>query len=702
MTTHVNDSRLTSSRLARRAVVYVRQSTQKQVDNNRESTELQYGLVDRARTLGWKRVDVIDDDLGASAGLAAARRDGFERLLAAVALGEVGLVVSREVSCLSRTDKDWCRLLEICQLFDTLIGDGDRLYDLASLDDQLVLGIKGTLSVVELEVLRQRLLAGAHHKASKGQLYRTLAPGYVLDAIGNLVKDPNPRVQQAIALVFVTFRAAGSIRQALAWFRDHDVELPVNEYRGTARIVFKMPTYSLLSSILHNPIYAGAYVYGRRPQEVRVVDGALKKRQRSAVAPEHARVFLRDHHEAYLDWASYEENLRAMRNNTQRWKHDESVGPARRGKGLLAGLLRCARCGRRLHIRYWGKSGSSACYFCQGDYESGGSYCLGFGSSGVDRRVAEEVLRVLSPLGLEASLEAIGQIESVQQTRRELLAKQLAQVEYEAKRAFEQYDQVDARNRLVATELEARWNEKLREVEAVKATIARLEEDARPLSDAERAELRSLGAHFGDVWASPSCTPELKKKIVRTLIAEIIANEEPVGTLRFVVHWKGGVHTRFELPKPTAATESRTAHDDLEIIRRMAVRYGDDQIASVLNRLGRRTGKGNRWNEQRVASARKSYGIAGQARAKVDAELLTLNGAAEHVRVSDTTIRRLVDAGLLRCEQVVPNAPWEIRRTDLETEPVRGILDHLHRTGKLDLARGAAGAQRTLFSHETK
>ena len=234
-----------------------------------------------------------------------------------------------------------------------------------------------------------------------------------------------------------------------------------------------------------------------------------------------------------------------------------------------------------------------------------------------------------------------------------------------------------------------------------RARFSQLDDTARPLSESERAELCSLGSHFRDVWESPSCPPELTKKIVRLVVDEIVVSEEPAGTLRFVMHWKGGVHTRFEMPKPTSASESRTARGDIDIIRRMAERYGDDQIASVLNRLGRRTGKGNRWNEHRVSSARKSHGIAGQARAKVDPEILSLAAAAEHAGVSDTTIRRLVEAGLLRCEQVAPHAPWEIRRKDLEAEPVRGVVEHLRRTGKLGL-RGPAGSLRLLFPEETK
>ena len=256
------NSKITASHLARKAVVYLRQSSIAQVKYNTESQRLQYALKDTAMAYGFARVQVIDCDLGMSASSGSQTREGFKQLLAGIAFGEVGMVLSREPSRLSRTDKDWCRLCEVCQILDTLIGDGEQLYDLSSLDDQLVLGIKGTLSVVELKVLRQRLLAGTYHKASKGELHRTLAPGYVLDALGNLVKDPNQRVQQAIALVFSTFRATGSIRQARQWFHDQGLELPVNQYRGNRGVVFKLPTYGFLSSVLHNPIYAGAYVYG--------------------------------------------------------------------------------------------------------------------------------------------------------------------------------------------------------------------------------------------------------------------------------------------------------------------------------------------------------------------------------------------------------------------------------------------------------
>lgn len=698
--------KITASRTARRAIVYVRQSSARQLEHNHESRELQYALVDRARALGWKRVEVIDDDLGVSAA-AVSHREGFEKMLAAVALDDVGIILSREASRLSRNDKDWCRLLEFCQVFGTLIADADNVYDLASLDDQLVLGIKGTMSVVELKILRQRLTAGIFHKASKGEYYAIVAPGYVLDVDRKLVKDPNERVQRAIALVFATFRRLPSARQTFLWLREHEVELPVNEaHDGTWRLVFRVPALSLVRGILQNPIYAGAYVYGRRPGEVRVVDGVLRKRHGSPLPPERARVFLRDHHEGYITWDEYESNQRAMRSNTQRWETSDEVGAARSGQGLLVGLLRCGRCGRKMHVRYWGKTGTNARYLCRGDYESGGKYCLGFGGGPIDRRVADDVLGVVSPLGIEASVEAARLLEGAHDARRALVQKQLEQAEYDARRAFEQYDAVDARNRLVAATLEARWNEKLREVDAIRAELAAIDSSAHRLNDAERNELRAMGTAFRDVWSSAHCPPELRKRIVRAVVEEIVVSEEPRGTLRLIVHWKGGAHTSIEIARPRSAYAMSNAPDDIEIVRRMAPRYGDGTIAGVLNKLSRRTGKGRRWTSQSVRSARAAHSIDGHARDQANDDVLTLNAAARFAGVSDTTIRALVAAGVLPCMRAAPMAPFEIRRVDLESAPTKRAIANLRRSGKLGLNRsadgGAADAAQTLLSLETQ
>jgi DNA invertase Pin-like site-specific DNA recombinase len=691
--------KLSPDRLARKAIVYLRQSSPHQVQHNLESQHLQYALVDRARALGWTQVEVIDSDLGWSAAMGAAPREGFARLLASVALGEVGLVLSREVSRLSRTDKDWCHLLEVCQLCDTLIGDAEQIYDVSLIDDQLVLGIKGTLSVVELKVLKLRLLQGMEAKARRGELIRILPPGYVTDGTGKVVKDPNVRVQEAMTLIFRMFRETWSIRQTFKWFHAQGIELPVTRKReGRVEMVFQLPTHSFIGHVLRNPIYAGAYVYGRRPIELTLVDGRPRKRHGRLRPPTDARVFIPDHHDGYIDWATYDEHQRMMRRNSLRHEREEGTGGVRAGHGLLARLLRCGRCGRKLHVWYWGKQGTAARYLCVGDFPAGGRYCVGFGGATVDRRIGEEVVRVLSPLGVRASLEALEQRRATDAARRDALARQFEQAEYEARRASEQYHAVDARNRLVAAELERRWNVALEHVERLRSALAELEQAAPVLSEEERVTVRTLGERFADVWHSPACPPELRKKIVRTVLDEIIVtHDDATDTLRFTLHWAGGTHTALEMPKPRSGVGQATALEDLELIRRMAGRYGDDEIARVLNKLGRRTGKGKRWSQERVATARRNHGIAGQTRATPDPEILSLGRAAKEFHVSDTTIKRLVASGLLTVAQVAPWAPWEIRRADLDADPIRGILEHLRRTGELVLPGMESAAQPSLF-----
>ena len=697
MTEVLYSPKIKPEHLARKAIVYLRQSTDKQVRQNQESQRLQYEVAERMQALGWKQVETIDSDLGSSAAMASARREGFERVLSSVALGEVGIVGSREVSRLSRTDKDWCRLLEVCQIFGTLIADEQQVYDLNYLDDQLVLGIKGTLSVVELKVLRQRLQAGQESKARRGELFKRLPVGYVRDSLGKVVFHPDRRVCEAIQLVFVKLRERWSIRQTFQWFRDHDVELPANPIQGTG-LVWKIPSQSLVRDILCNPFYAGAYVWGRRPLATLLVEGRLEKRQGATRRAEDCRVFIPHHHVGYIDWATYEENRRMVQRNSVNWEGDEAMSAIRAGQGLLVGLLRCGHCGRKLHVRYWGGRGTHARYLCKGDYDDGGEYCLGFGGASVDRRLGQELLKVISPFGVEASRRALEELSAGDVAQRATLSRKLEQLEYEARKAFEQYDAVDARNRLVAGELERRWNEKLEEVESTKQQLADLNTERHVLSPDEEARIRGMGENFAEIWQSDRCPSTLKKMIFRTALEEIIVRGDAENkTLQFTLHWKGGTHTQLDMERPRSATETTTSMEALEIIRRMAARHGDDQIASVLNRLGHTTGKGKRWNQNRVATARRNYSIAGQKRALPDPETVSLSEAARVCGVSHRTIERLVEAGLLRRKQVTPRAPWEIRRADLKDEPVRSIVARLLRTGKLSLQGDGPENQPALF-----
>jgi hypothetical protein len=318
----------------------------------------------------------------------------------------------------------------------------------------------------------------------------------------------------------------------------------------------------------------------------------------------------------------------------------------------------------------------------------------------VDRRFGQEILKAISPLGLEASLKAIARLTAGEDDRRAALVRQREQLEFEARRAFEQYNEVDARNRLVAAELERRWNVKLEELEKVQGMISGLEKELPRLTDADRDKILAMGEGFEQVWTSPHCPAELKKKIARTVIEEVIATDADANTLHFVIHWKGGVHTEFTMPRPRSAAAQQTPMEALEIIRKMAVRYGDDQIASVLNRSGHRTGKNKRWNQNRVKTARRNHAIPGQKRATVDPEILTLSQSAKYCAVSNKTIEQLVASSKLAMQQVAPRAPWEIRRCDLDAEPVRSILDHLRRTGKLVLDGGDSADHMPLFSEK--
>lgn len=699
---NLNDTggKLTTEHLSRKAVVYLRQSSLAQVKHNTESQRLQYALADTARHYGFRQVEVIDCDLGASAASGAQARTGFNQLLASVALGEVGLVLSRELSRLSRTDKDWCHLLELCQLFNTLIADAENMYDLNRLDDQLMLGIKGTLSVVELKTLKFRLQQGREAKARRGELVSWLAPGYVTDLAGRIVKDPNQRVQDSITLVFKKFDELGSIRQTHRWFHEEGIELPVNQsVAGHRQLGWQLPTLSFVSGLLHNPLYAGAYAWGRRPMEVSVEDGRTVKRQGNTRRAEDAGVFLPDHHAGYIGLDHYQRNQDIMRANGSNFASDEGALAVRGGQGLLTGLLRCGHCGRKLHIRYWGKSGTAARYLCSGDFDRGGEYCLGFGGATVDKRFVELIVKAVSPHGIKASLDAIERFRAQDNDRTKALERQLQQARYETERAFAQYDQVDPNNRLVADELERRWNVALTAQHELELDIEAHTVLPVVLAPADKAAIRALGEDFACVWEDPGCPMTLRKQIARLIIREIVVDLEAASqTLNFIVHWQGGCHTALSMPKPqSGAVAHKTALNDLELISRMAVRYDDDEIARVLSKLGRRTGKGNRWTGARVNSIRRKHAIKAPIKSQLDPNVITLAQAIRHSGVSDTTLMRLIKANMLSANQVAPYAPLEIQRDDLDSDPVRSILEHLKTTGKLVLDGDTPDRQQSLF-----
>jgi DNA invertase Pin-like site-specific DNA recombinase len=453
-------TKIASEHLARGAFVYIRQSTSDQVLNNHESRRRQYALADRARALGWTGIEVIDDDLGRSgSGIA---RPGFEKLLAAICEGRVGAVVSIEASRLARNGRDWHTLLEFCGLVGTLIVDEDGVYDPRHPNDRLLLGMKGTMSEMELSLFRQRSLEALKQKARRGELFLTVAIGYVKTSHDRIEKDPDRRVQEAIALVFAKFAELQTVRQVHLWMRQQRLPLPATRYGADDRkVVWKLPVYNTLHHMLTNPIYAGAYVFGRTGSRIRIEAG--RKRITRGFRKDRGDwdVLIHDHHEGYIGWAEFERNQRLISDNAN-GKSFMSRGSVRRGEALLAGLLRCGHCGRKLHVAYSGANGSSGRYHCRGgQLNHGTDWCISFGGMRIDRAVGAEVIERLQPIGVEAAIGAMEARRAQTDETRRQVELAVEQARYEAARARRQYDAVDPENRLVAGELEHRWNERL-------------------------------------------------------------------------------------------------------------------------------------------------------------------------------------------------------------------------------------------------
>ena len=665
-------TKITPEYLVREAVVYVRQSTAIQVVQNLESQRRQYGLADRARQLGWADVEVIDDDLGRSG--AGARRPGFEKLLAAICEGRVGAVLSLEASRLARNGRDWHTLLEFCGLVGTLIVDEDGIYDPTSPNDRLLLGMKGTMSEMELSVFRQRSIEAMKQKARRGELFLTVAVGYVKAGGDRIEKDADRRVQGAMALVFRKFGELQTIRQVLVWCRQEKVLLPAVGEAGTAdRVIWRLPVYPTVHHMLTNPVYAGAYAFGRRTARVTIENGrkrVVRSMQRDWRSWE---VLIRDHHEGYISWAEFERNQQLIADNAN-GKRFMSRGAVRPGEALLPGLLRCARCGKKLRVRY----DHTYRYECVGAFNQlAAARCITFGGMRVDRVLAREVLDRLQPLGVEAALAAIearGQQRSEKKVQLELA---LQQARYEAARVQRQYDAADPENRLVTGELERRWNERLLAVRDLELDIDRLDADKAPaLTVADRERLLALGQDLVRAWESPGTTPETRKKIIRTVVSEIIV--DIVGdSLELIVHWQGGDHTRLMVKRNRAGqTRWTTDVEVVDLARALARQMPDQTIAALLNRSGKSTGRGNSWTRGRICSLRHQYDIAIYRDGEhADRGEATIEEAATVLALSPTTIRRLIVDGILLATQHCKGAPWIIRRADLDREEIRRQAD---------------------------
>lgn len=664
----MNDQgKITEQHLRRRAVVYVRQSTMTQVERNHESRARQYALRQRAIDLGWPAgaVTVMDEDLGRS-GASSEGRLGFKELVAEVGLGHVGLILALETSRLARSSADWHQLLDLCALTGALIADQDGIYSPGNFNDRLLLGLKGTMSEAELHLIRARLDGGLRNKAQRGELEQNLPVGFDRDDDGHTVLTADEQVRHAIGRVFELWQRIGSCRQVVAMLRDENQRVPRRSV-GSRRVRWLPATYGSVHAFLTNPAYAGAFVFGRTSQK-KQLDPTGRIRRRTIDLPiEQWSVCLPEHHPGYVSWDEYLGTRERLRANVR--PKGQGGGAAREGVALLQGIVRCGRCGRRMQVAYSGNNGQVPRYACVRAHQMHGTdtACQSLGALRLEKAVIAAFLEAITPAGVRASAEAIGELERDHHER--LHGQQLAveRTEFEAGRAQRQFDACEPEHRLVARTLEARLEQTLAELAHERRKLAELEaRRPEPLTDLERQALTRLIRDLPRIWTAETTTPRDRKELLRTLISEVIVTikEEPRQAETEII-WEGGARTELTVPLVKRGSErNRTSEDTIELIRKLAAHTTDQQIAAILNKQGRRTGTGLVFNEPRVRSVRLKHGIPTAPPPDPASDLFTVAQAATELSVAETTIYRWLRAGLLPAEQTTAHAPWRIRLTD--------------------------------------
>jgi DNA invertase Pin-like site-specific DNA recombinase len=694
-------SKIRPSHTQRAAYVYIRQSTPGQVEHNRESTARQYALADRACQLGWSREQLvlIDEDLGLS-GSGTDKRSGFARLTSEVALAHVGIVLGLEVSRLARNNADWYRLLELCGITDTLIGDNDGVYHPALFNDRLLLGLKGTMSEAELHIIRARLDGGIRNKAARGELRRGLPVGFVWgEKDGEILFHPDEAVTGAIRSVFERFAEFGSARRVWLWFRSEGLSFPLQITPGglPSPIRWVTPTYTALHHILINPVYAGAYTYGKTRYE-RYLDehGAVRKRSRHLPMDQWS-VLIQDHHPGFIDWATYQANHARLDSNTRPRPH-QSGGAVREGSALLQGLVICGHCGRRLHVHYRGRN-SAPGYHCAGkDLVAGrGVYCLNVGGTVVEQAVANAFLEAITPAAIEAMRLSVEQLQSNHDASLSQWRLEVERTRYEAERAERRYRTVEPENRLVARGLETEWENRLRDLATAEMELRRREQQRpRTITPEQLKAIQRLGSDIRQVWDATTTTDRDRKELLRALLEDVVLNlKRAEGRAHLTLRWRGGAITLLDIPVPRFKPMGpRTDENTLSLLPRLATLYPDEVIAGILNRQGRKTATGERFTANQVGSLRRYRDIPRfqPPTTPPDGELVSIRKAALILGMNTSSIHRWLADGFIAGEQVTPGAPWQIRitnelRASIVQQAPPEYLPMLEATMKLGVSR---------------
>lgn len=664
----------------RLAVVYVRQSRPQQVIAHQESTRLQYGLRERARELGWsaERVRVIDDDLGVS-GASVAGRAGFARLVSEVSLDHVGLILGIEMSRLARSCKDWYHLLELCALFGTLIADLDGVYDPGQFNDRLLLGLKGTMSEAELHLLKQRMHQGKLNKARRGELAVPLPTGYVRRPSGEVAFDPDEQVQHVVRLVFRKFEELGTLNAVLRYLVRHDVRFGVREQARDRRgeLGWRRPNRTMLQHILKNPLYAGAYAYGRRQVDPRRQQPGRPKTGSIVRAQDDWLVLLRDRLPAYIGWDTYERTIARLAANQAR---AETMGTPRRGQALLTGLVVCAKCGARMTVGYHLAKYPS--YRCARQVIAyGGEPCQAVPAGCLDTFVCQQALAALEPAALELSLEAAEHLERERTDLDRLWHERVERARYAAERAGRQYQLAEPENRLVVRHLERDWNDRLAEVQRLEEEYARFQRDQpRLLGADERAAIRRLATDIPALWSAPTTTTAERKEILRQVVERIVVNAEGLSERVHVsIAWVGGARTDADVVRPVGKLEQLSYYPQLLERVRTLVEGGlaDRAIADRLNAEGYRPPKRRaRFGPAGVAGLVRRVGLRRERSRSADRRGLGehewwLPALAQRLAIPDVTLYDWARRGWVRARQQDGTRRWIVWADEAEQGRLR-------------------------------
>jgi len=692
----ISEDRVTTSHRAKLAYIYVRQSTAGQVRQHQESTELQYRLVDRAVLFGWpkERVEVIDDDLGKSA-VSSDDRYGFQRLIAEIGLGKAGLVLSLDASRLARNNRDWHQLLELCSLFGVLIADGERLYDPNAYHDRLLLGLSGIMSEAELHQIKVRLHLGERQKAARGELRMPLPAGLCHGRDGRVVLNPDEEIQARLLLLFATFRKLRSAKAVMRYLQQAGLRLPVRPLRGPAphEVVWRPADNARVLDVLKNPAYAGAYVYGRRRRDPIGRRPGARHGSTVAVAPQDWPICLKDAYPGYISWEEFMANQRRLADNLSRYAANRP-GVPRKGNALLQGIVVCGRCSRHMYLRYSGPHGDYPVYHCSADQQrEGGPRCQEVRALGVDGEVERLALTALAPDRIALAVAALGELEEEARLLERQWSLKRERTRYEAERARRQYDAVEPENRLVARSLERAWEDRLRQVEQIEAEYAGWRR-AQPLSltDADRAQILSLGEDLPRLWNAATTTAAERKQMLRLLLKEVVLDQRRErGQVWIRIVWQTGATSEHRIQRCVHAYTEYAALERLQArVRELnAAQKMDGEIATILNAEGLVSARGRPFSGAEIHLLRKRWGIP---TVKINGKeanpqrwpdgTYSVQGAAKVLTITAQTVFKWLQRGRLTGQQLAKGMPWKIILFDEQIPVLKAQVRHITRSKK--------------------